>query len=690
MLAPTIFPGLPLALLLLHHSSQGHATKFQEYILAPSCRRITPSAIFAVAGKVENPNALLADVRSSAGSVFSGANSSVTVDFGRNIAGTVEFDVRSVWGSDEYLGFTFTESSTYISPYYCDATADDVALEGPLWFRIHSKGRYTAEKKHQRGGFRYMSIWHNSTGAVRIGDLSVNFTASPAMDDLRDYRGFFNSDSEKLNRVWYAGAYTNQLCTIDPAYGNAFGAPADEWYYNSSIANGTAVLADGAKRDRLVAPGDLVISGPSTMVSTNRLDGVRNAIDALFTLQQADGRLSWAGPPFARFLGLDFVFSFTYHLLTLLDVYDYYLYSGDLDYLTSHWPQYKLALAWSLDTIDDSAMAYVSSPNDWLRRGMGGHNIEANSILYRTLAVSLELADAVGDTAHRRRWTSAMAGIKAAANARLWDPAQNLYRDNDTGTSLHPQDGNAWAVVSGIADAARAAAVSTALRSRWIRPYGAPAPEAAGIISPYASGFELQAHYLAGFPQRAVELMEFMWADFMLDDPRMTNSTLVEGYSTDGSLRYLYAHDARVSHAHGWATAPTATLTFLGAGVQLLTAAGATWRVQPRLGGLKRVTAGYETPLGRFAAEWRAAGDGDGGDGDGGLVGSFETPEGTAGTLVLPAGDVRPVVTGPRGLEHPSGADVGTGTGTGPGTWTFTGLPGGSYAVRPGAGRLAR
>ncbi|PBP17066.1 hypothetical protein BUE80_DR012158 [Diplocarpon rosae] len=163
--------------------------------------------------------------------------------------------------------------------------------------------------------------------------------------------------------------------------------------------------------------------------------------------------------------------------------------------------------------------------------------------------------------------------------------------------------------------------------------------------------------------------MEFMWADFMLDDPRMTNSTFVEGYLTDGSLGYVYANVARLSHAHGWATGPTSALTFLGAGIQLVTAVGATWLVQPRLGGLKRLTAGYETPLGEFAAEWREV------DG-GGVAGKFHTPHGTEGTLIIPVGSVAAVVRGPRGMVKPSTA--------GNGTLTFANLPGGRYSIQSG------
>ncbi|KAG9241134.1 hypothetical protein BJ878DRAFT_396192, partial [Calycina marina] len=63
--------------------------------------------------------------------------------------------------------------------------------------------------------------------------------------------------------------------------------------------------------------------------------------------------------------------------------------------------------------------------------------------------------------------------------------------------------------------------------------------------------------------------MRLQWG-FMLNDPRMTNSTFVEGYATSGELKYApYANDARISHVHGWSTAPTSLLSFYVAGLHL-------------------------------------------------------------------------------------------------------------------------
>ncbi|KAJ0348071.1 hypothetical protein COL922a_014845, partial [Colletotrichum nupharicola] len=125
-------------------------------------------------------------------------------------------------------------------------------------------------------------------------------------------------------------------------------------------------------------------------------------------------------------------------------------------------------------------------------------------------------------------WTQAAKKLKAAANTLLWDEQAGLFRDNETST-LYPQDGNSWAIRANLSQSsAQTRAVSSNLRARW-GPYGAPAPEAGpSTISPFIGGFELQAHYLAGQAETALDLIRLQWG-FMLDDPRMTGSSFIEG-----------------------------------------------------------------------------------------------------------------------------------------------------------------
>jgi hypothetical protein len=128
---------------------------------------------------------------------------------------------------------------------------------------------------------------------------------------------------------------------------------------------------------------------------------------------------------------------------------------------------YKEAISFSLSSIDSSGLMNVTSPSDWLRFGMGGHNIEANAILYYTLNQALDLAHALNDTTHTANWTATAARLKSAANALLWDAPAGMYRDNET-TNLHPQDGNSWAIVANLTqNSTQTQLISTALAARW-------------------------------------------------------------------------------------------------------------------------------------------------------------------------------------------------------------------------------
>ena len=556
------------------------AIPYSEYVLEPSSRTLHPVSVYNVNGTVTGAESLTApsfdsSLSAPGAATFSGSGSNATFDYGQNIGGWVHIHVDPSSSAGSQIGLTFSESSLWIAGYGSDATADH-GLDAILWFTIEEGQQwYNVSHEYQRGGFRYLSLVTplKEQGDIKVVDLITEFSPMPqiADDKLGEYTGWFHTDDDRVNRVWYAGAYTNSLCTIDPKTGNSLvhlgnvtstdtfpETDTVTWYNNYTIANSTAVLTDGAKRDRLIWPGDIAISGPSVAVSTSDLDSIRDSITAMFNLQNATtGALPYAGVPFA-YMG---IFSFTYHLYSLIDLSIYLQYSGSVSYVKSHWAGYKRALAYSLSFIDSSGLANVTTPNDWLRFGMGGHNIEANAILYYTLNQAISLASTLNDSsAPTSNWTASAAGIKSAANDLLWDASASLYRDNET-TTLRPQDGNAWAIRSNLTlSSAQSQAVSQALSDRW-GPYGAPAPEAGATVSPFISGFELEAHYEAGAPDKALELVRFMWADFMLDDPRMTKSTFIEGYSTNGELHYApYTNDPRVSHAHGWATGSTSTL----------------------------------------------------------------------------------------------------------------------------------
>ena len=606
------------------------AVPYEQYILAPSSRTVRPASVHLRHGPVSSEDALLnGQVSPGQGLTLDAFNSSVTYDFGKNIAGWINFNTTSSAGS---VGFTFAESSMWVSSETSDATLGTGQLDGPLVFNITGAGHYSPSLERQRGGFRYLTVVNLGSDPVSINDLWVHFTAMPHWEDdaLRSYTGWFHSNDEKLNRYVvcavlrfslltdsagygtlvsrlslqfttspshdYPGAYTNQLVTIDPTRGCAIAViPANltfeiatnglaltsdpdgltlastsdnstptinsDWVLNTTIAHGTSVLVDGGKRDRLVWSGDMSISLPTVAVSTYDLVSSRNALSSVFSLQYASGALPYAGFP-SNVANLT---SFTYHLYALIGIGNIYQWSGDEAYVAEHWTRWKTGMEWAIAQIDNTGLANVSANDarDWARVGMGGHNIAANSLLFHTLNVGAALARTQKDATTAKRWVALAKGIQAAAISLLWQPGVGLFKDNET-TTLAPQDGNAWAVKSGlVTNASQIAQISEALQARWGK-YGAPAPEAVDIVSPFISGFELEAHFVANRTSAGLALIRDIWADFMLGDPRMTNSTLIEGYSPNGMLEYSPTPgvvNPGLSHAHGWSSGPTILLT---------------------------------------------------------------------------------------------------------------------------------
>lgn len=212
-------------------------------------------------------------------------------------------------------------------------------------------------------------------------------------------------------------------------------------YYNYTITNGTSCLVDGAKRDTLVWPGDMFTSGPSIAYSTYNMDAIKNSMESLLLLQLSNGLLPYVGVPFFSIIN---AVSFTYHLHNLIGMYNYYHYTGDEAWISQYWDQFKLGVDWSLSNIDSTGLMDVTASADWLRSGMGGHNIEANAILYYVLNLGVELAGVLDDGDAATQYEEAAATLKVAANEILWSDSLGFYVDNET-TTMAPQDGNSFA-----------------------------------------------------------------------------------------------------------------------------------------------------------------------------------------------------------------------------------------------------
>jgi hypothetical protein len=144
-------------------SSTAFAVPFAEYILAPSQRNLSPVSVHRANGTVINAAGV---TNSGSGGTTFNSVSAVTYDYSKNIGGLVSFTVSSSSDSDQYIGVSFTESSMWISPHGSDAT-QNIGIDETLWFKITGPGNYSVEPLHDRGGFRYLNVYHNTSATYR-------------------------------------------------------------------------------------------------------------------------------------------------------------------------------------------------------------------------------------------------------------------------------------------------------------------------------------------------------------------------------------------------------------------------------------------------------------------------------------------------------------------------------------------
>ncbi|KAF9477417.1 Six-hairpin glycosidase [Pholiota conissans] len=611
--------------------------KWDSFNFAPSSKTVYPTAIHSTNGSVKNADLL---VNNKGAATLSGNGSWLALDFGGEVGGLISLNFDSVT-STSALALSFTESPTFIRPTASDDSsypAENTTFDGVL--RVTAplpKGHWAQPANALRGGFRYLTLVSNSDAPLTISNVSCAISFMPHVDDLRAYAGYFYTpDDELLTKIWYSGAYTVQTNTVPLNTGRMVPfSPPGSWANNATLGVAGPIIVDGAKRDRAVWPGDMGIAVPTQFVSTNDLIPTRNALSTMFAaINPKTGALPESGPPLSQ-QGSD-----TYHAWTLIGTYNYFLYSGDLDWLQTVWANYTKAVAFLEGKVDSTGLMDVTGLRDWARQGGGGYNAEGNAILYKVLTTASELASHVPNTTLSSAWAQNATALKQTFNTAFWLESAGMYRDNAT-TTLCPQDANSFAVLFNLTlSQSQKTRVSEGLTVFW-NDIGPVAPELPDTISPFIAGFEIQAHFEAGNATRALDLIRRTWG-YMLATPLSVQSTLLEGFTANGSLAYRwyrgYNNDpSYTSHAHGWSSGPTSALTFYILGLTITAPQGRTWSIAPNVeSSLSSAQGGFTTPLGWFGVQWTTSSKV-----KDVLILQIDTPTGTSGTVKLPSGAVK-------------------------------------------------
>ncbi len=345
------------------------------------------------------------------------------------------------------------------------------------------------------------------------------------------------------------------------------------------------------------------------------------------------------------------------------DLAEYYQYTGDTAFVRKEWPLVANELAWSASQVDDAGLFVTTSDDgaDWdYYDGVKTGEVTAyNALYYRTLLDGAQLAQAAGHGNLTSGYTDRAAALKTAINTRLFDAGTGLYDLSDSVRTVTAQDANVLAVEFGIAPADKVAGILAKIKSSLWTASGT-LPFSSGYqdtISPFVSGFELNARLRAGDTDNALQLLSNEWGP-MIAPGDLYTGTFWENESTTGTQA-----SGQTSMAHGWSSMPTSALSQYVLGIAPVDAGYRTWLVQPHASTLAWVEGQAPTPYGPIAVDWSHNRS------TGAFAMKVTAPAGTAGTIAVPTfgHSVDIAVNG-----HP--------------VWTHGVAVGGSHQVRSAAG----
>lgn len=459
---------------------------------------------------------------------------SMLVDFGEETIGFVKLkNPRGKGKVSFYYGESLEEAR---SPETCEIL-DHFTLDG-------SAGDFTSDRSR---AMRYVNIQLDE--GVTADDVTLMYEYLPLAR-----RGRFASSDPELNRIWDVSLRTLELNTRE-------------------------FFLDGIKRDHWLWAGDAVQTYLMNYYSFFDSDAVKRTTRALRGAEPVDMHINTI---------LD------YSLYWFIGIQDYYLYSGDRDFVKSIYPRMVSLMDFVLARRNANGML-EGLPGDWVFVDWADMPKDGElSVIQLLFARSLEAmaasADIAGDPHKAAGYRKLATDLKAKIMAAFWDREQQAFihsRVNGQPNRLVTRHPNMFALMLGYLDAPQEAAVKRLLMG----------DKAAKITTPYMRFYELAALAQSGQQAYVTGQIKDYWGGMLRDgatcfweqyDPKQRG---VERYA-------MYGKAFGMSLCHAWGTSPLYLLGKYYLGVTPTKPGYAAYTVEPRLGGLEWMEGAVPTPGG--------------------------------------------------------------------------------------------
>lgn len=393
-------------------------------------------------------------------------------------------------------------------------------------------------------GFRFvrLDLLEETTLALKAVTAELVYKDVP-------YRGSFRSSDELLNKIWETGAYTVHL-------------------------NMQEYIWDGIKRDRLVWVGDM---HPETL-TIRSVFGADDAVErSLDFIREETPLPGWMNTMAA------------YSMWYVIIVYDWFLYTGHLDWVKAQ-ADYLKGLSDQLsEHIDSEGKDTVTQGRflDWPSNDNPVVTDAGVQAIHYLAADSLEkLFEALGEKEYAER---------CAEDKKRLVRYETDYQEAKQAAAL--------LVLAGLKDADK-------VNEELLRKNGA-----AGM-STFMGYYILAARAAAGDYTGCLESIREYWGGMLklgattfwedFDVEWMKNAAPIDRLPEEGEVdvhktygRYCY-QGYRHSFCHGWASGATAWMSEYVLGVKILEPGCKKVKITPHLGDLDWVEGTYPTPLGEI------------------------------------------------------------------------------------------
>lgn len=401
--------------------------------------------------------------------------------------------------------------------------------------------------------FRYVFVVPGE--GVNYDDVAMLYEYAPV-----EYRGTFKCSDPEINKIWDVGAYTMHLTTRE-------------------------FFIDGIKRDRWVWSGDAVQSylmnyylffdSPTVKRTTRLLRGKDPVTAHINTIM--DYTLYW-------FIG----------------IYDYYLYTGDKEFVKEIYPKMQTLMDYVLSRTNKDGMLEGMTGDwvfvDWADFPMskqGALSFE-QVLLCKSLETMKLCADIVGDTSDAKLYGELASDLKGKLIPTFWDAERKALVHNVENGKKSDQVNkfaNMFAINFGFFDEATNDSV---MKNVMLN------PDVPAITTPYMRFYELESLCDQGMQKRVLQEMKDYWGGML----REGATSFWEKYNPeDKGTQHLamYGRPYGKSLCHAWGASPIYLLGRYFLGVEPVKPGYEEFSITPNLGGLKWMEGTVPTPDGEIS-----------------------------------------------------------------------------------------